>query len=192
MQVSLDCYMASESGSTSWMVWNWGPVWTWDKDLQQYHTELNQSANTILISGQMAQEGFIGHWKQAALRDDEQTQFARHIVQSAKVVISNTLTKAISIPGGWDRVEICGDLQAAVLRLKKESSGAILVYGGATLVSSLIKLNLIDEMHLLVNPVAIARGKSVFDHLQEPLHLSLVKTRAFSCGVVALHYQLKT
>jgi hypothetical protein len=55
MQVSLDSYLADED-CADWMIRNWWPKWTWDEGLQQYHTQLTQSANHILLSSQVAQE----------------------------------------------------------------------------------------------------------------------------------------
>jgi len=57
-QISIDGYIADENGGTGWMVWNFGQDWNWDKALQAYHINLNKSVDSILISSQMAQEGF--------------------------------------------------------------------------------------------------------------------------------------
>ena len=79
-QISIDGYIANENGGTDWMIWNWGANWNWDKDLQSYHTNLNNSVSNILISGQMAQEGFNAHWQQVAQdKTDARFKFASHI-----------------------------------------------------------------------------------------------------------------
>lgn len=188
MQVSLDGFMAGPDGDTNWMIWNWGPQWAWDDTLKKYHTQLTQSADRILISRQMAEQGFIAHWQQTAARGDEQADFANHIVRTPKVVISSTLTKNKPIPGGWDNTDIAGDLTNTVQQLKQQGDGSILVYGGATLVASLIGHQLIDELHLLVNPVAIGKGLSIFKDLQQPLYLQLAGATAFQSGMVVLNY----
>lgn len=94
MQVSLDGFMAGPQAQTDWMVWNWGPDWTWDKDLQDVHTNLTLRASHLVISRQIAEEGFIAHWRQAASRNNEQTVFAKHLSETSKTVITTTLTKA--------------------------------------------------------------------------------------------------
>ena len=164
VQVSIDGFMASVDGNTNWMVWNWGPEWTWDKKLQQYHTALTTSADCILLSRQMAEEGFIAHWKRTAENfDSPQLTFAKHVAETYKVVFSKSLTKLKSIPGGWNNADISsGDLVTEINNLKDMPGSDILVYGGASFVSSLISANLVDEFHILVNPVVIGNGLSMF------------------------------
>lgn len=186
MQVSLDGFMAGPEGQTDWMTWNWGPDWTWDKDLQHFHTQLTLSASHIIISRQMAEEGFIAHWRQTAGRADAQAVFAGHINATPKTVVSTTLTKNNEIPGGWENVDLVSDPVTAITKLKQEQKGNILVYGGATLVSSLLKEGLIDELILLVNPVTIGGGLSVFRNRQD---FKLKEVVAFSSGIAVLRYQ---
>jgi dihydrofolate reductase len=189
MQVSIDGFMAGPDGQTDWMLWNWAPQWTWDKALQDFHTKLTLSASHLLISRQMAEEGFIKHWQQTAERCDEQAAFARHINETRKTVISTTLTKKDNIPGGWDMADIAGNLVSVVENLKTPA-GNTLVYGGATLASSLLENSLIDELFLIVNPVAIGKGKSVFNNFREPVRFQLKEATAFSSGIIVQHYSL--
>jgi dihydrofolate reductase len=63
------------------------------------------------------------------------------------------------------------------------------VYGGSSFVASLIDRNLIDEYHLLVNPVVLGSGLTIYRGLADTLRLTLVTNRAFSCGTVLLCYE---
>lgn len=191
VQISIDGYIADENGNTAWMLWNWGHDWNWDKDLQAYHTNLNKSANFILISSQMAQEGFIAHWKKVTLDPtDARFEFANHIVHSKKYVVSRTLSTEIEIPGGWQNVSILKDnLEQEIADLKSQNNGNIIVYGGATLVSSLIESNLIDEYYFIINPVALGRGLSIFRKLT---NLKMVNSKSFECGIIVNHYKNTT
>ncbi|ANI90808.1 dihydrofolate reductase family protein [Pedobacter sp. BS3] len=187
-QISIDGYIADENGGTDWMIWNWGPNWNWDKDLQSYHTNLNKSANSILISSQMAQEGFNAHWKQVTQDPtDTRFEFANHIVNTNKFVASRTLTTETEIPGGWENVSILkGNLADEITKLKNQDNGDIIVYGGATLVSSLINADLIDEFHLITNPVALGQGLPIF---QKQTNLKTVNSTPFKCGIIVNHYK---
>jgi dihydrofolate reductase len=191
IQTSLDGFIASTDGNTNWMLWNWSPEWTWDKELQHYHNTLTLSADCILISKQMAEEGFIAHWQNVTMNSNSpQYTFARHITDTRKVVFSKTLNKATPIPGGWDNTDIVeGDFVSAINKLKQHYHKDILVYGGASFVSSLIKANLIDEFHLLVNPVAIGTGMAIFNTIDNKQNMTLVKSKSYSCGIVLLHYK---
>lgn len=191
IQTSIDGFIASTDGNTSWMLWNWGPEWNWDKELQQYHNSLTLSADCILLSRQMAEEGFIAHWQNVA-KDSHSNQytFARHVTVTHKVVFSETLNKSVPIPGGWENTDIIGkDYVNSINKLKQQYHNDLLVYGGATFVSSLIKAALIDEFHFLVNPVAIGSGLSIFKALNSNQHMTLIKSREFSCGIVLLYYK---
>jgi dihydrofolate reductase len=187
-QISIDGFIADENSRTDWMIWDWGPNWNWDKDLQTYHTSLNKSVSNILISSQMAQEGFNAHWQKAAQDPtDRRFDFASHIVNTKKFVASRILTKDIQIPGGWHNSSVLnGNLEAEIEKLKNSNSGDIIVYGGATLVSSLINADLIDEYHLIINPVALGKGLAIFKKLT---NLKLVNATPFKCGIVVSHYR---
>ena len=66
-----------------------------------------------------------------------------------------------------------------------------IVYGGASFDSSLIRAGLIDEFHLFINPVAIGNGMTIFKDLNEIQKFDLVKSVAFDCGIIGLHYEPK-
>ena len=139
----------------------------------------------------MAEEGFIAHWQSVAMNSNSpQYTFARHITDTHKVVFSKTLDKSKPIPGGWDNTDIvAGDFVNAINKLKQHYPNNILVYGGATFVSSLIKADLIDEFHILVNPVVIGSGLAIFNTLDHIQNMTLIKSKSFSCGIVLLHYK---
>jgi len=191
IQTSPDGFIASTDGNTSWMLWNWGPEWSWDHELQQYHNALTLSADCILISKQMAEEGFIAHWQSVAMNSNSpQYTFARHITDTRKVVFSKTLDKATPIPGGWDNADIvAGDFVNAINKLKQNYRNDILVYGGATFVSSLIKADLVDEYHLLVNPVVLGSGLTIFKAINNKQNMTLIRSKSYSCGIALLHYK---
>lgn len=193
IQMSIDGFIAAADGDTNWMLWNWGPEWSWDKELQQHHTDLNLSASRILISRQMAEEGFIAHWRSAAeSQDDARYQFAKHITDTPKTVFSKSLEFSVPIPGGWDNADISKEELVHAVNELKEKHDRMIVYGGASFVASLIRAGLIDEFHLLVNPVVLGNGMSIFDSLERMQHMTLIQAKSFKSGMVLLHYQLKS
>ncbi|MGN7820142.1 dihydrofolate reductase family protein [Chitinophaga sp. 22536] len=186
MQLSVDGFAAAADGSGSWMIWSYGDNWTWDPALQDYHTALIASADEILLSRKMAEEGFIGHWeKMAGQVNNPQAVFAGHIRDAGKVVFTHTLDQS-----NWPNTVLAkGDLTAEVKALKKKQGKNMIVFGGVSFVSALIAAGLIDEYHLIINPAAIGRGMPVFDKVQGVLGLSLVNATAYPSGIVVLQYR---
>lgn len=76
-------------------------------------------------------------------------------------------------------------------RLKAQTGGDLIAYGGGTLVSSLIAEGLLDELHLFVNPTAIGTGIPVFPTLEAGQQLRLVTAQPFDCGITVLHLEPK-
>lgn len=191
VQLSIDGFMADQQGNTDWMIWNYGPDWTWDKELRQYHTDLVGTTDCLFLSRQIVEEGFIPHWRKMANdTSNPQSGFARHLDNAHKVVFSKTLTTDDDIPGGWENVEVSQwDIRQQIFHLKQQEGGDILVYGGASFLSSLIQGGFIDEFHLLINPVALGKGLPIFNRLPGRKALHLLSTKTYDCGVTLMKYE---
>jgi dihydrofolate reductase len=117
--------------------------------------------------------------------NDPEFVFAKKMVETPKIVFTKTLDKS-----PWPNTDLAkGDLVTEVNALKNKSGKDMIVYGGATFVSSLIKAGLIDEYHFFINPTAISNGMTIFREPESKLKLKLVKSKAFDCGIVGLHYE---
>jgi dihydrofolate reductase len=64
----------------------------------------------------------------------------------------------------------------------------MVILGGAGLVSTFMNLGLIDEYHLIINPIILGEGKPLFKDLKERHQLKLIKTKTFRSGKVVLHF----
>ena len=181
VQMSVDGYIAGPNGEMDWMVWNW------DDKLKEYVNELTEPVDSILLGRKMA-EGFISHWSDVMTKpDNPDYAFAKKMIEIPKVVFTKTLNKS-----DWVNTDIAtGDLTDEINKLKSQNGKDMIVYGGASFDSSLIKARLIDEFHLFVNPAAIGNGMTIFKDLNEMQKFTLVKSIAFDCGIVALHYEPK-
>lgn len=186
VQTSLDGYMADKNGKGDWMLWNWGNEWTWDNELRKYHNDVSASVDCVLLSRKMAVEGFIDHWaKVAKTTDDPQSGFAKSINAARKVVFTKTLDRS-----EWpDTVLAKGELTEEVNKLKSGPGKNLIAYGGASFASSLVAAGLVDEFHLIVNPVAIGSGLSIFNKITIALPLSLIDSTAYSSGITVLKYR---
>jgi dihydrofolate reductase len=181
VQMSVDGYIAGPNGEMDWLVWNW------DDKLKEYVNELTESVDSILLGRKMA-EGFISHWSDVMTKPDHPDYtFAKKMIEIPKVVFTKTLNKS-----EWVNTDIAtGDLTDEINKLKRQNGKDIIVYGGASFDSSLIKAGLIDEFYLFVNPAAIGNGITIFKDLNEMLKFTLAKSIPFDCGVVLLHYEAK-
>jgi dihydrofolate reductase len=179
VQMSVDGYIAGSNGEMDWMVWDW------DDKLKRYVNELTEPVDTILLGRKMT-DGFISYWSDVMSKpDDPFNAFAKKMIETPKVVFTKTLNKS-----QWVNTDIAtGDLRDEINKLKSQNGRDMIVYGGATFDSSLIKAGLIDEFHLFINPAAIGNGLTIFKDLNEIQKFNLVKSIAFDCGIVLLHYQ---
>lgn len=172
-QVTIDGFMSGPAGEMDWM------TLSWDDALKRYVTALSAPVDTILLGRKLAQ-GFIPHW--AARPADEPADAIDKMNGSRKVVFSKT-----SKTSEWANTVIAsGPLRDEVERLKRAPGGDLIAYGGGDFVSSLIAEQLIDDLHLLVNPVALGAGMPVF---RGRTSYALVKATPFPCGIVALNYR---
>jgi len=188
VQMSVDGYIADTNGKTDWMLWNWGEVWTWDDVLKKYFNDLTASVDCVLLSRKMAEEGFIAHWAKVAEKlDSPQSAFARKITSAEKVVFTKTLHSSDQAVSEWKNTVLAkGDLAEEVNLLKNRKGKDLIVYGGASFVSALLKQNLIDELELFINPVAIGNGMKIFN---ETTKLKLLNAQLFACGITVLKYE---
>ncbi len=102
-----------------------------------------------------------------------------------KVVFSRTLSEA-----SWASTRIArGDLAAEIAALKEEPGPDVMVHGGVSFAAALAAQGLIDEYCLVIQPVALGRGQSLFAQLPAALPLELIEARGFECGVVVHIYR---
>jgi dihydrofolate reductase len=174
MQITVDGFVAGPQGQLDWMTWDM------DEKLIAFINELTDSSDTILLGRKMT-EGFITYWEQVK-PDSPEYAFARKMVGIPKIVFSKTLSK---VPGQNVRVEN-RPLTDAVNELKRANGKDIIVYGGATFVSSLIERRLIDDLNLFVNPVAIGNGLRIFT---DRTPLKRTASTAYDSGIIVNRYE---
>jgi dihydrofolate reductase len=181
VDISVDGCIAGPNNEMDWI------DFTWNEKLMEYEDRLHEPVDTILLGRKMTNE-FISYWSNVMNKpDDPWNAFAKKMIETPKIVFTKTLTKS-----EWPNTEIAiGDLKEEITKLKNQDGGDIIVYGGASFDSSLIKENLIDEYYLFVNPVAIGNGKTIFKDLKKIRKLSLVESITFDSGTVLLHYEVK-
>ncbi|WP_433248666.1 dihydrofolate reductase family protein [Streptosporangium sp. CA-135522] len=137
-----------------------------------------QSAAAFLM-GRKLYEEWSAYWPTT----DNDQDAAMSLNNVRKYVVSNTLAKA-----DWNNtIVISGDVAARLRELKKQTDGDIQMSGSATTVRWLLANGLLDELNLLVHPIAVGHGRRLFE--DTPTHpLKLVKSETFKTGVLNLTY----
>ncbi|MGI0031767.1 MAG: dihydrofolate reductase family protein [Nitrososphaeraceae archaeon] len=180
VQMSIDGCIAGPNGEMDWM------VGLSDDKIIKYENEFIESIDTILLGRKMT-DVFISYWSDVIKNkpDDPWYEFAKKMIEIPKVVFTKTLNKS-----KWINTDLAtGDITDEIIKLKSRDGKDMVVYGGASFDSSLIKLGLIDEFLLFINPVVIGNGMTIFRDLNEIQKFNMVKSVAFDCGIVLLHYE---
>jgi dihydrofolate reductase len=176
MQVTVDGFVGGPNGENDWVFINGAP----DANTLQDIFDIAAGCDTLLL-GSKTGPGFHEYWKNVADNqpDNPWNAIAKQIVGHRKIIFSSTIT---TDPNA--EVED-GDLANVVNALKNQPGKDLLVYGGASFVSSLISLNLIDEYYFIVNPVAIGSGLTIF---KERKIMQLESSNAYLNGKVLNKY----
>jgi dihydrofolate reductase len=186
VQVTVDGFIAGINGEMDWMVWNW------DQQLTDYVTVITEPVDCIVLGRRLAQ-GFIPHWAAIANNPAEPEHDAgKWFTNTLKIVFSKTLDISHPAANGWNNTVLARNPADDITSLKEQDGKDIIVYGGASFISELIKQGLIDEYHLFVNPIAIGKGMPIFNTIEDKLNLELIQSSSFECGIVVLNYKPKS
>jgi dihydrofolate reductase len=141
------------------------------------------SADTMLL-GRKTYDDHAGAWPQLEAAGGEDAEFAKRLGDARKLVVSRGRPEL-----AWRNSELLeGDLVEAVTALKHEPGGHIAVSGSVSVVRQLLAAGLLDELRLLVHPIAVRKGMRLFDEGERPIPLELLSSEAFSTGVLSLVY----
>ena len=85
---------------------------------------------------------------------------------------------------------IHGDIKEKVEKIKNEAGKDIWLFGGASLTTTLLNLNLIDEINLAIHPIILGNGKALFSDIKNRVSLNLIDTKTYSSGLVSMSYRI--
>lgn len=155
-----------------------------DENMGRAVTEDYDAADVLLI-GRETYDSFAGAWpgREAAGGDD--APFAKQLGDMRKVVVSRQ-----PLEFSWRNSELInGGLLDAVTALKADAGvRGILIPGSISVVQQLLAAGLVDELRLLVHPVAARKGRKLFDEGDAAYHLRLLASEAFPTGVLRVIY----
>lgn len=178
INVSLDGYMEDEHGSLDWSIS--------DDEVFAFWTDFQRPIGTCLYGRRMYES--MVYWETVSIKKGDQPEEIREFAQiwqaAEKIVYSQTLQSVSSA-----RTRIEREFNPDAIRRLKEDSEADITIGGPELAGQAMREGLIDECHLLVNPIVLGGGKRALpDNLR--MRLELIGEHRFRCGVVHLHYRV--
>ena len=156
---------------------------------QWHFSYFNDEMGAAIGQGMATTDAFLmgrvlySEWSEYWPQHDEGDEFGQFINRTPKYVLSSTLTEA-----SWHNTTVVsGDVAAQVREIKAATERDITMSGSATTVRWLLAEGLLDELNLLVHPVAVGHGKRLFE--EGPTQsLKLVNSSTFSTGVLHLTY----
>ncbi len=146
--------------------------------------EEDYAGTDVLVLGRVTYDSFAGAWPQREAAGDEDAGFATELGDMRKVVATRGQRDL-----GWRNAERSADIVATVTELRADGSvGKVLVAGSLSIVRQLLAAGLLDELRLLVHPVAAGRGEHLFDPAAPMQPLRLLRSAVLPTGVVQLIY----
>ena len=139
----------------------------------------------VLLLGRVTYDSFAGAWPEREAAGGEDAAFAKSLGDRRKIVVSRK-----AVESTWRNSELIdGELVEAVAALKADPGVQyVLIPGSISVVQQLLAAGLVDELRLLVHPVAARSGRRLFDDGDDRYHLRLLKSETFPTGVVRLLY----
>ncbi|HEU4387254.1 MAG TPA: dihydrofolate reductase family protein [Blastocatellia bacterium] len=176
--ISLDGYFVDANGSM-----RWAKAHQQDPEWNAFVAE-NAGGGGTLVFGRITYELMASFWPTPdAIKI--MPEVADGMNNLPKVVFSRTLDKA-----SWTNTRLVkGSLAEEMQMMKNEPGKGMVILGSGTIVSQLAAQGLIDEYQLVINPIVLGGGRTMFEGLKANLDLKLTKTRAFGNGNVLLCYQ---
>jgi dihydrofolate reductase len=175
MFTSLDGYINAPGGVF------FGPAYS--PDLQHHWIDRNMERAGTMMYGRVAYEGMAKYWTSPQAHPQQAAQLA----QLDKLVFSRSLETA-----DWGRVTIIRDDIAGEIEKRRAEDGKDMVLiAGAGIARTFLKLNLVDELSLLVLPMLLGGGTRLFDEGYGQMPLELAQSLPFDSGAVRLTYQRK-
>jgi dihydrofolate reductase len=177
--VTLNGFFTGKNGDLSWA----------HKDDPEWNEFVagNAKGSGPLLFGRVTYEMMVSFWPTPAAMESF-PEVAKGMNSAQKVVFSRTLNKV-----SWNNTKLVkGDLATEVRKMKQEPGDSMTILGSGSIVAQLTQAGLIDEYQLVVNPIVLGEGRSMFDGVKKTVPLKQTATRAFANGNVLVSYEATT
>ena len=174
--ISLDGYFTDKDNSLNWV------HMANDPEFDQF-VQGNAQSGGELIFGRITYQMMASYWP-TPMALEQNPIVAERMNALQKVVFSRTLHSV-----SWQNTRLVkNNLTDEILAMKQSSGKDMVIMGSGNLVSQLAQARLIDVYQLVVNPVVLGSGRTLFDGMAEKLQLKLTDSRVFKNGKIVLTY----
>ena len=180
--VTVDGFFAGPHGEIDWF-----KVIKKDDEYDEYTHEQSARSGNTLIFGHTTYEMMKSYWPTPdAIKNDP--GMARVVNNSPKIVFSKTLKNVEEEPN-WKNIRLFHEIKPEeIIKLKEEEGEDFTILGSGTIVQQFANLGLIDEYQLVIVPIILGAGKTLFKDVKK-MNLKLLEAKAFKNGIVLLKYR---
>jgi len=172
--ITLNGFLNAPNGDISWH--------RHGAEENQFASDSMQSGSTLLF-GRKTYELMASYWPTPVAMENA-PEVAKGMNSAKKIVFSRTLKQA-----DWENTVVCSDAVQEMKRLKETSDNDFTLLGSGTILTLFAAAGLIDLYMVMIDPVAIGAGSTVFGGIPQPLNLELTNVQSFKSGVVLLNYR---
>ena len=174
--VSLDGYFTDAKGDMSWAHRN-------DPEWNEFASGNASTGGAAFLFGRVTYDMMRSYWPTPTAKQSNPV-IAEAMNKAEKFVFSRTLDKPT-----WENTRVAkGDIVEEVRKLKNEPGPDLLILGSGTIVSQLTAAHLIDQYQLVVVPIVLGSGRTLFEDVREKVTLALTKSRSFKNGNIVSWY----
>jgi|SRR5215213_476234 dihydrofolate reductase len=157
-------------------------AFSYSNDEMEEANAAGMADSDAMLLGRVTYEGLAAFWP----NQPGGTPMVDHINSVRKYVVSGTLQEPLE----WQNSTLIkGDIAEEIAKLKRQPGKDITIIGSGSLVRSLLRDGLLDELGLMVHPIVLGSGKRLFEDGSDRKPLELVDSRTFGTGVLYLTYQ---
>ncbi|HUQ07852.1 MAG TPA: dihydrofolate reductase family protein [Kofleriaceae bacterium] len=179
--VSLDGYFTDDNGDMRW-AYEVPPDPEFD-DFVAGNARGGAGSGGAIVFGRVTYEMMAGYWPTPEAAQ-AMPDVAASMNKMTKYVFSRSLRAA-----QWQNTRVVkGDVVKEVRRLKADA-GDLVIMGSGSIVAPLVQAGLVDELQLVVTPVVLGAGRTMFEGAEGRHRWTLAKSRVFKNGKVSLTYQ---
>ena len=168
---TIDGFIEGPNGEIDWIIFDKEQF----KELEQHWKRMD-----AMFYGRKTYEAAVKRSKGAKGKQSNPFAHMKHYV------FSNTLKEVEQ-----DFILVSGDIKTEVKKIREQHGKEIDVFGGAELLSSLLNLDLVDELSLAICPVLLGKGKTFFPFIAERINWNVKEVKTYNSGLISITYQRK-